>query len=99
MHDPARDAPMSKVEMAIEGMTCAACAARIEKRLAKQPGVADANVNLAMQTATVRYEAGAIEPAALAQAVEAIGYGAKVRSAANGGNRSRADEADRDEAN
>ncbi len=85
----------TRLELAIEGMTCAACAARIEKRLTKQPGVSEAHVNLATKTATVRYDSAAAEPSALAGAVEAIGYGAKVRGGA-GNQRTSGHAADRE---
>jgi Cu+-exporting ATPase len=41
------------VRIPISGMTCAACSSRVQRALQKQPGVADANVNLMMKTATV----------------------------------------------
>ena len=44
------------VDLAIEGMTCASCAARVERRLNKLDGVT-ASVNLATETATVTYPA------------------------------------------
>ena len=46
----------SHVVLALEGMTCASCAMRIEKGLKKLPGVKDANVNLATEKATVTYD-------------------------------------------
>lgn len=63
-----------RCDLPIEGMTCASCANRIEKRLSKQPGVVSANVNYATKVATVKYDPGATRPAALAKAVEDIGY-------------------------
>jgi P-type Cu+ transporter len=60
-------------EFEIRGMTCAACAMRVEKALAKVPGVARASVNLATEKATV--EAGAeVAPETLASAVTKAGY-------------------------
>jgi P-type Cu+ transporter len=50
----AQATPASTVEIAVSGMTCAACAARIEKQLNKLPGV-EAAVNLAAERAHVRY--------------------------------------------
>ena len=46
---------MNVVELDIEGMTCAACAARIEKNLNRLEGV-EASVNLATDKATVRFD-------------------------------------------
>lgn len=55
----------------VEGMTCASCALRVEKSLAKVPGVTEVSVNLATETATV---GGTAAPDALRAAVEAAGY-------------------------
>ncbi len=66
------------VELDLTGMTCAACAARIEKRLNRLDGVA-ATVNYATERATV--DVGGSQPVSdveLIAAVEAIGYGASV---------------------
>lgn len=56
-------------------MTCAACVLRVEKGLRRVPGVADANVNLASETAQVAAEPG-VTVDALVKAVEKTGYGA-----------------------
>ncbi|MDX1529955.1 MAG: heavy metal translocating P-type ATPase [Rhodothermales bacterium] len=61
----------------IEGMTCAACANRVERALAQAPGVTEAGVNVATERATVQFNPAATEPAALVSAVEAAGYGAR----------------------
>ncbi|WP_420107556.1 heavy metal translocating P-type ATPase [Mesorhizobium qingshengii] len=71
------EARADTIELAIEGMTCASCVARIEKALKKVPGVAEANVNLATERATVRIVTGAAEADALEKAVAAAGYGAR----------------------
>jgi len=65
----------------IEGMTCASCVARVEKRLRRVDGV-EAAVNLATETARVRYPAG-LDTSALVDAVRAAGYDARVRPRAN----------------
>ena len=57
----------------VRGMTCAACARRVEKTLAGQPGVEHAGVNFAMETATVHLEESA-DHDALMEAVSAAGY-------------------------
>lgn len=65
-----------EVDLAITGMTCASCSARIEKKLGKLDGV-DAVVNLATEKATVRY-AGPVTVEDLLRTVRATGYGAEV---------------------
>lgn len=60
------------VTLPVEGMTCASCVSRVERALRKVPGVLDATVNLANETATVRGDA--LSAAALAAAVDAAGY-------------------------
>ena len=64
----------SRATFALEGMTCASCAMRIEKGLKKVPGVADAQVNLATEQATVTYNAAQTGPEQMVQKVEAVGY-------------------------
>mgnify|MGYP001009850899 CR=1 FL=1 len=59
----------------ITGMSCASCAARIERTLANTEGVLSANVNLATQKATVTYDPTQITPAALAEEIKNLGYG------------------------
>jgi Cu+-exporting ATPase len=63
-------------------MTCAACAGRVERHLAKQPGVVSAAVNFATKVATVRFEPGATSAASLAAAVVDLGYEASAPSVA-----------------
>ncbi|WP_321925663.1 heavy metal translocating P-type ATPase [Paraburkholderia guartelaensis] len=60
-------------ELEVHGMTCASCAMRVEKALAKVPGVTRASVNLATEKATVEASSG-VAPAALVAAVEKAGY-------------------------
>jgi Cu+-exporting ATPase len=62
------------IELAIEGMTCASCVARIEKALKVVPGVTGASVNLATERATVRAVTGAVDLSVLVKAVAAAGY-------------------------
>ena len=61
-------------DLRIDGMTCASCVARVEKALAKVPGVLEATVNLATATARVRRLAGSADDAALRAAVQRAGY-------------------------
>ncbi|MDT0162660.1 MULTISPECIES: heavy metal translocating P-type ATPase [Bacillus] len=71
---------IEKAELAITGMTCAACSARIEKGLKKMDGISDANVNLALERADVVYNPSAVSPADLIKRVEKLGYGAALRT-------------------
>ncbi|XUW91515.1 heavy metal translocating P-type ATPase [Burkholderia sp. M6-3] len=68
--------PTRTAELEIGGMTCASCAMRVEKALAKVPGVASASVNLATETASVNLTAAAAAAAsdALIAAVKKAGY-------------------------
>ncbi len=68
------------VELAITGMTCASCAARIEKRLNKLDSVA-ASVNFASEHAAVAYDPARVGLDQLIGAVEAAGYGAALPEA------------------
>jgi Cu+-exporting ATPase len=63
------------ITLDVQGMTCASCVARVEKALARVPGVASAVVNLATETATV-HAAGGVPAEALVAAVERAGYAA-----------------------
>lgn len=67
----------NKVDLKLKGMTCAACAARIEKKLSKLEGVEKATVNFATEKATVEYDTSEIKPTEMIKAVEALGYEAE----------------------
>ena len=71
--------PAQRVEFGLTGMTCAACAARIEKVLNRVPGVA-ATVNFATETAAVGFDPAIADPAQMIAAVARAGYGATVRN-------------------
>ena len=58
----------------IEGMHCASCVARIEKGLARLPGVAGASVNLATREARVAFDPSAVSPEAIRARVAQLGY-------------------------
>ena len=67
-----------RLELPIEGMTCASCATRIEKRLNKLDGV-EATVNYATENAAGRLRSSRVAPEDLIDAIEAAGYAAKLR--------------------
>ena len=64
--------------LTLEGMTCASCAARIERTLNKVEGV-EATVNFATETASVSFDPSVVAPGQLTTAVERIGYRAQLR--------------------
>ncbi|MBU1265851.1 MAG: heavy metal translocating P-type ATPase [Gammaproteobacteria bacterium] len=74
--------PTESLTLGITGMTCASCSSRVEKALAKVPGVLEASVNLATEQATVKLTQGT-SAATLIAAVERAGYGAQLPQAAS----------------
>ncbi|MEQ1776690.1 MAG: heavy metal translocating P-type ATPase [Burkholderiales bacterium] len=72
--------PKPHIDLAITGMTCAACAARVEKVLNRLPGVT-ASVNFATETARVDATSATAALDTLIKAVEKAGYGAHLKTA------------------
>lgn len=68
-----------KKEFAITGMTCAACATRIEKGLNKMEGVSFANINLALENAVIEFNPSKVSIADIISRVEKLGYGAHIK--------------------
>ncbi|THJ68651.1 copper-translocating P-type ATPase [Arthrobacter echini] len=75
---PAQDAAQDQriVELSIQGMTCASCVGRVERKLGKLDGV-EASVNLPLENAVVRVPA-TVSDQQLIDTVEATGYGAHI---------------------
>ena len=73
--------PVTPQTIAIDGMTCASCVARVEKALQAVPGVTAASVNLATESARVE---GVADVTDLLAAVRATGYGAQLSGAGTG---------------
>ena len=69
------------IDFDVTGMTCAACAARIEKKLNRVDGVT-ATVNYATERASIAYDSAVAKPTALIDVVESLGYGASVHATA-----------------
>jgi P-type Cu+ transporter len=67
--------PPQSLDLAISGMTCAACSTRLEKVLNRLPGV-EARVNLAAEKARLRYTPGMVNPDSLIAAVAKAGFSA-----------------------
>ncbi|MBX6353908.1 MAG: cadmium-translocating P-type ATPase [Thermoflavifilum sp.] len=72
--------PVRSVDLNITGMTCAACAARIEKVVSRLEAVRSVHVNLASEKAHVSYVPGVISESDIIRAVEKAGYGATLAS-------------------
>jgi len=69
-----------RLDLPLAGMTCAACAARIEKSLNKLPGVV-ANVNFAAESAQVTFQPELNSPAAVVESIKRAGYPVPVQTA------------------
>jgi Au+-exporting ATPase len=76
IRDAGYDVPAGRIELEVEGMTCASCVGRVERALKAVPGVLEAGVNLATERATVT---GLADAAALIAAVEGAGFEAQER--------------------
>lgn len=74
MEDLAPD-HFDNINFEVTGMTCAACAGRVEKAVASMPGVESATVNLALEKLDVSFDADALSPERIAEAVRTTGYG------------------------
>lgn len=66
---------LKQSSLQITGMTCAACANRIEKGLSKLEGVIQANVNFAMERATITYDPNLTDFSKMEQSIQKLGYG------------------------
>jgi len=86
----------AEVTLNVSSMSCASCVGRVEKSLTSVPGVLAASVNLAAETARVRYLEGSVAPRDLAAAVSDAGYPAEPAEADAGPSRTerRAEEAE-----
>lgn len=74
------EAPTERVDLAISGMTCAACVSRVEKAARRVPGVSDATVNLLANQGAFLYDPKTASPQAIQDAIEKIGYDASPMS-------------------
>ena len=68
------EANMKTVVIPVEGMSCAACAARIKKTLTSIGGVADVEVSLGGRNARVRFDPGSLSPDWIVAAINGLGY-------------------------
>ena len=70
--------PTTRINIPVSGMTCAACQARVQRALAKAPGVADASVNLLLHNATVDFDPQTTSPVQLVETIRETGYEATI---------------------
>ena len=70
---------MRKDHFDVTGMSCAACSARVEKSVAKLPGIKEVSVNLLKNSMTVEYDEAALTSEGIVEAVVKAGYGASLR--------------------
>lgn len=84
IRDTGYDVVLDKVELRLKGMTCAACAARLEKALNRLDGVVKASVNFAMGNATVEYNASQVTVGDMIKAVQRAGYDAEEKTREDG---------------
>ncbi|MBS7531676.1 copper-translocating P-type ATPase [Hazenella sp. IB182353] len=66
--------PTQQIKLQIMGMSCAACATRIEKGLAKLDGVVEVGVNFSLESAQIKYDADQVSLRQLEEKIEALGY-------------------------
>jgi len=74
MSTPTPSIAPAELSVPVVGMTCASCVNRIERYLSRAEGVSDANVNLATERATVRFDPAVIDRTGIVAAIEAAGY-------------------------
>ena len=84
--------PLTELSLPVVGMTCASCVNRIERYLSRADGVAEANVNLATERATVRFDPAVIDRGGIVSAIHSAGY--EVGRNAAAGDASQAADAD-----
>jgi Cu+-exporting ATPase len=73
-----------RIDLAVEGMHCAACSTRVEKALLNTEGVDKASVNLVTATATVEYDSKRVDVGDLIRVIEKAGYKAKEKAYIDG---------------
>lgn len=73
------------IDFAVHGMSCSACAARIERTIGKMDGVEHAAVSFPLRTAWVQFAQGKLEPALIAERVKQLGFEAHLHRSAQAG--------------
>lgn len=86
---PQRNDKVAKIELKLHGMTCVACANRIEKTLTKLAGVESATVNFATETALISYDKASVSASDFVEAVKQLGYEAVISETSTQGEEER----------
>ncbi|MFO8172777.1 MAG: heavy metal translocating P-type ATPase [Gemmatimonadota bacterium] len=73
--------PMGETEISVQGMHCAACVSRVERVLSGAPGILEAEVSLATESARIRFVPGLMDQDHLRSALEGAGYGLREEDA------------------
>ena len=81
LSDAGYPATTQEITFDVEGMSCASCSGRVEREIAKGDGVLSATVNLAAETATVKFASKATDAAQIMAIATNIGFPAKMKSA------------------
>ena len=74
-----------EIHLPVTGMTCANCAANIERAVKKLSGIRDASVNFAAETASIVFDPEAVGLREIVAQIERAGYGAQIPDNAEGG--------------
>ncbi|TVP89563.1 MAG: copper-translocating P-type ATPase [Thioalkalivibrio sp.] len=82
VEDAGYEAGSDEIALSVRGMSCASCVGRVEEALQRHPAVLQADVNLATESARMRYLPALADPDDLVAEVEAAGYEAEVQGAA-----------------
>jgi Cu+-exporting ATPase len=69
-----QEADMKVVQIPVEGMSCAACVARVKKTLTSIGGVSDVEVSLVERRARIRFDPSRLSPDQLVAAIKGLGY-------------------------
>jgi len=77
MNDMTRTPMTATISVGVDGMTCASCVRHVERALSALPGVADVNVNLALEKADIQAETSKVSSAQIVQAITDAGYTAR----------------------
>ena len=79
----ASESSLQNIQIAVTGMTCAACQSFVQRTLIGESGVRDATVNLMLHNVTIRFDPVATSPSKLVETIRSTGYGAELPSTDN----------------